>query len=316
MTKPLPTFTTDPSTPTFSLKDAVEYLELALAEAAFAAKHVAAALQTAVTPQGSGSVSISPRRQLSLVHRFPSAELELLCIELDAGPATCTALCDFGRRARLVEHLHPSQHRQTRRYVRKLAAASARLGFHLRGLRRRDVIDGISVVPAPSLASRDRSAVDSSPITEPEPVTLRSAGVPANDASAEHGEEPARDLPFVRALARDLAVVVAGGDVKRDVVRRLACEAEIDLESIAIAKGQKRPAGVLAKRIKDGHVGALVIIEGLMSHAAYAVLISASRHADLPVAHAGRGGLAKVRQGLVELERQLRGRAGKPLSAA
>lgn len=61
--------------------------------------------------------------------------------------------------------------------------------------------------------------------------------------------------------------------------------------------------GNLAQRMRQGRVGALVVLEGLISHKHSDPLVQAARVSGTPHAYGGKGGQAAVRRALQQLEK-------------
>lgn len=65
-----------------------------------------------------------------------------------------------------------------------------------------------------------------------------------------------------------------------------------------------RDAGVLARRVRQGHVGVVIALEALIDHGALNVIKQAAR-GDVPIAYGNRGGCAALLSALRELNERL-----------
>jgi hypothetical protein len=128
--------------------------------------------------------------------------------------------------------------------------------------------------------------------------------VPAEDDQRESDAPLA--LPNLRAAAADAEVVMVGGMVKREKLDRVRARTGIPVEWIGLAAGKSAAAvASLAKRIREGRIAALVVLNGLMQHKEYEPLIAAAREHGLPVAYADKAGKGALVKAFVELEERL-----------
>jgi hypothetical protein len=128
--------------------------------------------------------------------------------------------------------------------------------------------------------------------------------VPAEDEQRESDAPLA--LPNLRAAAADAEVVMVGGMVKREKLDRVRARTGIPVEWIGLAAGKSAAAvASLAKRIREGRIAALVVLNGLMQHKEYEPLIAAAREHGLPVAYADKAGKGALVKAFVELEERL-----------
>lgn len=152
----------------------------------------------------------------------------------------------------------------------------------------------------------------------------RSAPPPSAPGSGP-GSKPAVALPAAPAVAPPAApavaplalmqlertvgrapLVIVGGVIKPEKVNELPVALQASLEWIDTTRQGTHAIGNLEQRIRDHRVGALLILEGLVSHRHSEPLISAARRAKLPFAYAGKGGRAAMLRALGELEETLR----------
>jgi hypothetical protein len=125
------------------------------------------------------------------------------------------------------------------------------------------------------------------------------------------------DVPRLAARASRAAVVLFGGARKAAKLSSLRRRLGFDVEWIETASASTSSSAVLERRMRDGHVAAVVILEGLMGHKHYEPVIAAARQAGVPVAYGGRAGTASLEQALLEIELGLRQAAdGTELSSA
>jgi hypothetical protein len=142
----------------------------------------------------------------------------------------------------------------------------------------------------------------------PSSTTLRAAMKVAEEEPADDDarEEEPLELPRLRARAEQSEVVLVGGVVKNEKLDRVRRRTGIDVEWIGLDAGKSAAAvAALAKRIRDGRLAALVLLNGLMDHKQSDPLMSAAREVGLPVAYADKAGKGALVKAFVDLERRL-----------
>jgi hypothetical protein len=127
-------------------------------------------------------------------------------------------------------------------------------------------------------------------------------------------EDTPLDLPRLRARAKGSSLIVVGGVAKPEKLERLRRRAEIDIEWIGLDAGKSASTvSALARRIRDGRLVALVLLNGLLDHKQSEPLMTAAREVGLAVAYADKAGKGAFTRALLELERRLGGEAPSAL---
>ena len=221
---------------------------------------------------------------------------------------------DFAARARLRQEQGLGNTSDLEgRIIRKLTALAA--GRHLPrpvfGLSRAHKGDWAAIAKRVRDEREGRaSAPDRVSLTHRIPI-LGPADEDAGGDDERETEEPLW-LPKLRAAAAASDVVMVGGIVKREKLDRVRARTGIEVEWIGLAAG-KSPQAVasLAKRIREGRLAALVLLNGLMDHKQSEPLVAAAREVDLPVAYADKAGKGTLVKAFVDLEARIAGRAAE-----
>lgn len=263
--------------------------------------NAAAALRALLdVPESGAAVRVVETVPPSL-DRFPRTALFLVQLELQSACAR-DELCALACRARTVQFSEPTLAKRAAALVQQVTKRAARVGFHLQHLRRRfaeRLVVATAARPKAEKAPAPVVAVEETP----EPVTLRSRPEATPEVGSALFESP---FPRVAGLAASQTIVVLGGLDTRDVIARLTTESGIDVERIQVDQNRPRQIAPLAERIAGGRVGAVVVVNGFMSHATIIPVVDATRLANVPLAYAGKGGLRKLLRAFADLERQLR----------
>lgn len=170
----------------------------------------------------------------------------------------------------------------------------------------RDEREGRMTIPDRPTSLTHRLAI-------PKSVEITSAAEATETQEDERAEiEPPLVLPRLQAAAADAEVVMVGGLVKREKLDRVRARTGIEVEWIGLAAGKSPQAvAALAKRIREGRLAALVLLNGLVDHKQSDPLIAAAREVDLPVAYADKAGKGTLVKAFVELEARIAGRAAE-----
>jgi hypothetical protein len=99
---------------------------------------------------------------------------------------------------------------------------------------------------------------------------------------------------------------VFGGVRKATKSSWLGERVDFEVEWIDTSPSSTSSTTVLERRIRDGRIAALVVLDGLVGHKHVEPLIAAARQTSVPVAYAGRGGTASLEQAMLEIEEGLR----------
>lgn len=109
----------------------------------------------------------------------------------------------------------------------------------------------------------------------------------------------------LEALAAERPLVVVGRLGKRERLEALTPELPPDVEWLDTNQHGMAAIGNLDRRIREHRVGALVLMEGCLSHKHTEPLISAARQHGVAFAYANKGGKQSILRALDELEKQL-----------
>lgn len=137
------------------------------------------------------------------------------------------------------------------------------------------------------------------PSSEPAPVPMMKSGVPF--------------AHLTQALMKSPLVVVGGSSplsksriVPKELIQRI--------EWVDTRHQGTHAIGNLERRIREGRVSALILVEGMVQHRHTDPLVSAARAAQVPCAYAGKGGTLALKTALDEIEKALESNAS-PLPA-
>lgn len=123
-----------------------------------------------------------------------------------------------------------------------------------------------------------------------------------DDDDDEDDDVEAWELPRLTERAEAKAVVMLGGVRKPEKLDKLHQRIDFEVEWIETSAGSTGSTSTLERRIREGNVAAVVILEGLIGHKHYEPVVAAARQADIPVAYGGRAGTASLRSAFEELD--------------
>lgn len=112
----------------------------------------------------------------------------------------------------------------------------------------------------------------------------------------------------VERLSRALEhapLVIVGGVAHPERLAGLDDRFQNQIEWIDTTRQGTHAIGNLERRIREGRVAALVMLEGSLSHKHSDPLVTAARHVALPCAYAGKGGRAALSRALLDIEAML-----------
>jgi hypothetical protein len=224
---------------------------------------------------------------------------------------------EFAARARLLQDQHAGRTADEEaigRIIRKLTAVVGERGVTgIYGLSRSHTGNWAQLAQE-AARKRDRiaagaSARAASALTQRLriPDTLRSQ-VNSKDPDGEEEDEEvdaALDLPRLRAASRDCAVVIVGGGVRNEKLERVRRKTGIQIEWVPVEHGGTHAVDVLERRIRDGRLCGLIVLQDLMGHKHYEPLVQAARMKGLPCVYGGKAGKASLDKALRELEAAL-----------
>ena len=197
----------------------------------------------------------------------------------------------------------PDDHVAARRLDRALRLATAvraerELPF-IRGLKR----DAQDDWPALARRARERvSAFDDDADTgvpkhqtrRPPPMRQHNGATPA---------APVERFASLDVLARDRPVVLVGGIKKNEVIDQLRRRHGLEVEWVAAQGANARATEHFEERVRNGRVGAVVLLEGLFSHAQVNGIVDQCKARDVPFVYGGRAGTESLRSALEQLDR-------------
>ncbi len=244
----------------------------------------------------------------------------------------------------LVDHLKTSLHAQRRDGAARVERIRNAADAYLAALEQQIVREfssnhGFGAV-APGLSAREAAerllaAVRELPELKSEPKLLKAthpaAATPAKDLAPTKqpsdaaarltpkrnsgtAEAPTSGAAGIVAPARRQALdaltlqrplVVVGRLGKKDRLDALASELPPEVEWLDTNQHGMAAIGNLDRRIRERRVGALVLVEGSLSHKHTEPLVSAARQHGVAFAYANKGGKQSILRALDDLERQL-----------
>ncbi len=232
---------------------------------------------------------------LRLMEDFRGRDLDALSTPMFRAVAE-----ELAARARLLQSQGAADPDQSTDYViRALTAASDKRGIrNIYGLRRTDQADWAKRA---KLARRQQEKPG---VALPEPKRV-AAGKKQDDAD-DDDDEPRRpwQVPRLATRASAGAVVIVGGVVKPEKLDRLREHLGFNVEWLGTSVHGSTSA--LERRIREGHVAAVVMLEGLISHKHSEQVVAATRQAGVPLAYGGTGGLGKLEEAFEQIEASLR----------
>ena len=131
-----------------------------------------------------------------------------------------------------------------------------------------------------------------------------STPVPEEEPPDEEPEPPS-ELPHVRERAQAGPVVLVGGIAKQEKLERLHRQYNIEFEWIDTQRPGMHAISGLEKRVRDGRVLAVVVLDGLLGHKHYEPIVEAARMARIPVAYGDKAGKASLAAAFREIDAKL-----------
>jgi len=127
----------------------------------------------------------------------------------------------------------------------------------------------------------------------------------AEEEPPEEVPESQTELPHVRERAQAGPVVLVGGIAKQEKLERLNRQYGIEFEWIDTQRPGMHAISGLEKRVRDGRVLAVVVLDGLLGHKHYEPIVEAARHARIPVAYGDKAGKASLAAAFREIDAKL-----------
>jgi len=133
------------------------------------------------------------------------------------------------------------------------------------------------------------------------PEALRAAvATPEEDEGAAWPE-----LPRLLALCAERPLVLLGGVVKQEKLERLKKHLGAEVEWIATDNGNPQGIASLERRVREGRVGAVVVLEELIGHRHFSPVVDAARQVMMPIAYGAKAGKASIVRALQDIEAML-----------
>jgi hypothetical protein len=111
--------------------------------------------------------------------------------------------------------------------------------------------------------------------------------------------------PKLTRAAGRAPLVIVGGASPLGKTHRLPEVLVSQIEWVDTRHQGTHAIGNLERRIREGRVAALILVEGLVQHRHTDPLVSAARGAQVPYAYAGKGGTLAIKTALDEIEQAL-----------
>ncbi len=133
------------------------------------------------------------------------------------------------------------------------------------------------------------------------PEALRAAvATPAAPEEDDAAQWP--EMPRLLALSAEKPVVLLGGVVKQEKLDRLKKHLGGEVEWIATDNGNAQGIASLERRVREGRVGAVVVLEELIGHRHFSPVVDAARQATVPLAYGAKAGKASIVRALHDIE--------------
>lgn len=117
---------------------------------------------------------------------------------------------------------------------------------------------------------------------------------------------PVETHPWLRKALAQHPLVIVGGPPHLERLSSLSLDTEHTVEWVDTTRQGTHAIGNLERRIRDGRISALLILEGLVQHRHSDPLVSTARVTHVPVAYGGKGGRTALVQSFDEIEMMLR----------
>ena len=134
------------------------------------------------------------------------------------------------------------------------------------------------------------------------PEALRAAVAVTEEADEA---ETWPEMPKLLALCGERPLVLLGGVVKQEKLDRLKKNLGAEVEWIATDNGNPQGIASLERRVREGRVGAVVVLEELIGHRHFSPVVDAARQAMMPIAYGAKAGKASIVRALQDIEGML-----------
>ncbi len=139
------------------------------------------------------------------------------------------------------------------------------------------------------------------------PVSLRAAVVAGAAAENESGPSDFPDVPRLKELCALKPLVLLGGTVEPEKLERLKSLLGKNVDWIETSDGNAQGVSSLADRVRGGRIGAVMVLEELIGHRHFNLVVEAARTSTplTPVGYGRKAGKGAVNEALAAIEKQL-----------
>ena len=157
----------------------------------------------------------------------------------------------------------------------------------------------LCVKELPELESRPTETIASEVKASP---SRASSIEPSPSVAPEGLPDSQRAYPHLQQRAEHGRIVIIGALSGRDKASALPTALSLHAEWIDTERDGAHAVGNLPQRIRQGRVGAVIILDRVVQHKHTDGVMSAAREADVPLAFAGQGGRASLLRALEQME--------------
>jgi hypothetical protein len=164
-----------------------------------------------------------------------------------------------------------------------------------------DVEATTAVVP---VREKKEVVATSEPKVEAKPIPRADDSAPGERKSENSREWPVLDA--LRARLAEAPLFLVGGLRVEEKLTLVRDRFGLEPEWHEIYHGAPRATAAIAKRIRRGKIGAVVLLEGLTGHSNADEVVAACKASDVPFALADRAGSGSLQEAFEALDRQCR----------
>ncbi len=135
------------------------------------------------------------------------------------------------------------------------------------------------------------------------PAPKAEAPRPATNPLDETPDLP--QLPHIAQLMQLAPIVLLGGIIKADKLERLRRHLGDNVEWETTDSNSSRSIHALERRIRDGRVGAVIVLDELLGHRHFEPVVDAARASGIPLSYGAKAGKASILAALQEIETML-----------
>jgi len=158
----------------------------------------------------------------------------------------------------------------------------------------------LCVKELPELEVRPTEAIPSE--AKAPPNSRANSLEPSPSVPPEGLPDSQREYPHLQQRAALGRIAIIGALSGRDKASALPTALAVHAEWIDTERDGAHAVGNLPQRIRQGRVGAVIILDRVVQHRHTDAVMSAAREADVPLAFAGQGGRASLLRALEQME--------------